>query len=74
MNKLTIGTRIRFTRTLSDPASGDHPALLYATEGELGTIVPAQYGDAMWAKTDSWPHAFGVDPDEVEIVVDPNPI
>ena len=66
MTDFNIGDRIRFTKTLTEEACGDHPRLLYASKGELGEIVPAQYGTEIWAKRDAWPAPFAVTTDEIE--------
>jgi hypothetical protein len=67
--KLPVGTRIRFTKTLDEPANEEHPHLVYADRGELGEIVdggrPAREGH--WAKTESNP-PFGVSRDEFEVI------
>lgn len=66
--RLPVGTRIRFTRTLDDPANEEHPHLVYAEKGETGEIVqgdrPAYEG--YWVKVDHWPHPFGASRDEFE--------
>lgn len=61
---LPIGTRIRFVETLDAPASGDHPALIYATKGEMGEITGYGTREGYWVKTDSWPNPFGASIEE----------
>lgn len=39
MEKLPIGTKVKFTKKLIDAATGDHPAFLLANKGETGYIV-----------------------------------
>ncbi len=63
-----VGTRIRFTRTLTAPANEDHPSLLFATMGDLGTIVGHGTAEGYWVRTDTWPNWFGASPAEVEEV------
>jgi hypothetical protein len=63
-----ISTTIRFTRTLIEPACGDHPTLQYAREGEYGTIVGHGTREGYWVKTDNWPEAFGASDTEFEVV------
>ena len=63
---LPVGTQIRFTQTLEEPASGEHPHLIYAERGELGEITGHGTREGYWVKTDSWPNAFGAARDEFE--------
>ena len=64
-----IGDRIRFTKTLDCPATGDHPAMIYVTRGQFGTITRVSgCEEGYWAVADGWPHPFGVAEDEFEIV------
>lgn len=67
--RLPIGTRIRFTKRLDCEATGDHPAFLYASVGELGEITGHGTPEGYWAKTDHWPNPFGVSRDEFEPVL-----
>jgi hypothetical protein len=66
--KLRIGTSIRFTQTLREGATGDHPAFLYAEAGEAGEITGYNDFEGYMVKTDSWPHAFGARRSEFEVV------
>ena len=70
---LPVGTRIRFLRELTTPATGDHPAFLFASRGQLGTITGHGTSEGYWAKTDDWPNAFGAAPGEFEVVTDAPP-
>lgn len=63
-----LGTRIRFPRTLDAPDSGDAPAHIYAEAGEFGSITGYNEFEGYWAKTDRWPHPFGVRDSEFEPV------
>lgn len=58
---LPVGTRIRFLKTLTEGPTEDHPGRLYASKGDLGTVVddfPCSEGHCV--KWDGWPHAaFG---------------
>ena len=63
---LPVGTRIRFTRTLTGEATGDHPAFLYAEKGDGGEITGHGTPEGYWVKWDRWPHAFGASRDEFE--------
>jgi hypothetical protein len=67
VGRLDIGTRIRFNRTMTEPACGDHPELLYAYAGETGTITGYGTREGYWAKTDNHPVAFGVAPHEFDV-------
>lgn len=69
VGRLDIGTRIRFNRTLTEPASGDHPELLYANDGENGTIVGYGTSEGYWVKTDNHPAKFGAAPHEFDVEV-----
>lgn len=63
---LGVGSRIRFVRTLTQPPSGDHPTLLYAYAGEMGTIVGHDCMEGYQVKTDNWHQWFGAHRDEFE--------
>ena len=66
--QIEVGTRIRFLKTLEEGPTGDHPALIYAVKGDLGTITEVGgCKEGFWAKWDKWPHAFGCSRDEFEI-------
>lgn len=67
VGRLEIGTRIRFNRTLQEQATGDHPALLYAYEGETGQIVGDDAPEGYWIKTDNHPDKFGAAPHEFDV-------
>ena len=58
---LPVGTRIRFLKTLEAGPNEDHPAIIYARKGDLGTVVddfPCAEGHCV--KWDRWSHAaFG---------------
>lgn len=69
VGRLDIGTRIRFNRTLTERANGDHPALLYAHEGEKGTIVGYGASEGYWVKTENCSAKFGAAPDEFDVEV-----
>jgi len=66
---LPVGTRIRFTKTLIQAASGDHPTLLYAEKGTEGEITGHGCREGYWVKWDRWPHPFGASRDEFEVVI-----
>ncbi len=55
------GTRIRFPREISEPATGDHPKFLLASAGEEGEIVSYNENSVFpySVKADSWPNSFG---------------
>ncbi len=57
--KLAIGTRIRFTRDLIEPACGDHPRLIYARKGETGTILDYNASEGYMVQADANPGKFG---------------
>lgn len=65
---IPIGTRIRFTRTLTEGPNEDHPAILFAQAGELGSITGHGCTEGYWAKTDDWTAPFGLSPDEFEVI------
>lgn len=68
-NKPQPGDRIRFTRTLIEPADGDHPDLLYAKEGEFGSIVSfGTCSEGFMVQTDSLPTSFGASIAEFEVI------
>lgn len=63
-----IGTRIRFTKRLDAPANEDHPAVVYAEKGSLGTVIGHKAREGYQVTWDNWPHWFGASRDEFEIV------
>lgn len=65
---LPVGTRIRFTRTLSEGPSEEHPGRLYATKGEMGWVTGHGAREGYWVKTDSWPAWFGASSQEIEAI------
>lgn len=70
---LPTGTRIRFTKELTDSACEDHPNLLYARAGELGEITGHGCREGYWVKTDNWPTPFGAAPHEFEVMTPDEP-
>ena len=64
------GTRIRFPRTIIEPANGDHPEFQMATAGDEGVIV--SYNDGLHfnyeVRIDSWPQAFGVRDNDFDVL------
>lgn len=68
MSQCSIGTKIRFKKTLIKRASGDSPECVYAFKGEMGEITGHDTPEGYWAKADAWPHSFGADEDEFEVV------
>ena len=65
---ITIGTRIRFLKTLDAPASEEHPACQYAAKGETGEVTGHGTREGYWVKTDGWPHPFGASAEEFEVL------
>lgn len=65
---IPIGNRIRFLKTLDARATEDHPDIVYAKKGELGTITGYGTKEGYWVKTDNWPSAFGASDTEFEEV------
>lgn len=64
---LPVGTRVRFTRTLTSAADEFSPGNLYAKKGELGTITGHGAPEGYWVKWDGWMHAaFGASREEIE--------
>lgn len=63
------GDRIRFLRRLDCGPTEDHPAFVYANKGETGEIVEVGgCAEGFLVKTDSWPHAFGAEASEFEVL------
>lgn len=58
-NRLDVGTKIRFIKTLTEPACGDHPGLLYAYENETGKVLGHDVREGHWVITDSCTSPFG---------------
>lgn len=50
-DKLPIGTKVRFLRTLTCAATEDHPAFLFALAGEKGEITGHDCEEGYWVKT-----------------------
>lgn len=71
--RVAAGTRITFSRSLSAPATGDHPALEYARAGEHGQITGYNDFEGYWVKTDTWPHPFGAQRDEFSVIPGTDP-
>ena len=64
-----IGSRIRFCKTLIGQANGDHPDILYASRGELGTVTGIGCKEGYMVRTDSHKTDFGaVFREEFEII------
>lgn len=61
-----IGTRIRFLSTLTAPARGAHPPLLYARKGDTGIIAGHRPREGYLVKAPGYPAHFGVTLSEVE--------
>lgn len=57
-------TKIKFIKTLFEEPSGDHPALLYAREGETGIIGSNTSSEGYWAQVDGFTNWFGIREDE----------
>ncbi len=64
------GTRIRFPRTIIEPACGDHPEFLMAAAGDMGEVVSCDRGLPFpySVKWDGWPHAFGAEEADFEVI------
>ena len=66
---MRVGTKIRFTKTLTEPANEDHPALQYAHKNQTGEITEiGGCQEGYWVKTDNWPHPFGCERKEFEVI------
>ena len=59
MEKLEIGTKIKFTKDLYSSASGDCPAFDYARKGQLGEVTGHNCHEGHMVKTDDWEASFG---------------
>jgi hypothetical protein len=59
MEKLVIGTKIKFTKDIYSHASGDCPAFDYARKGEIGEVTGHDCIEGHMVKTDSWNASFG---------------
>ena len=65
---IPVGTRIKFTKTLTESANEDHPDIIYARKDELGTVVGNGCSEGYWVTWDAWPHKFGASVNEFEIL------
>jgi len=63
-----IGTRIRFLKALTAPANEDHPYLIYAEKGELGTVVSYGCKEGCWVVAERCVHPFGASEEEFEVL------
>ena len=68
--KHPIGSRIRFLDDITGPASGDHPAYIYAKGGDLGRITDHNEvaHEGYWVTWDGWDASFGASDKEFEVV------
>ena len=57
--QLPVGTRIRFINDLTAPATGDHPAHLYARKDDNGTVTGHDCWEGHMVKWDNWNASFG---------------
>lgn len=54
------GTPIRFLKHLTEGPCEDHPGIIYAGKGQLGTIAKDEgTREGYWVKTDDWDTPFG---------------
>jgi hypothetical protein len=70
-NLIPIGTRVRFTKTIIEDATGDHPRFLLAEEGELGNVAVHYEFAHLYpygVVADRCPNRFAVAGDEIEEV------
>lgn len=58
-NKLPIGTRIEFLRTLESGPDEDSPGNHYATKGDGGEVTGHNCWEGHWVKWDHWKNSFG---------------
>lgn len=61
IEQLPIGTRIIFTRELSDGPDEFSPGNLYAEKGDGGEITGHGCREGYWVKWDKWMHPFGAE-------------
>lgn len=59
--RLPIGTRIVFLKTLDALACEDHPAFLYAKKGQGGEVTGHGCREGHWVKWDHWSTPFGAE-------------
>jgi hypothetical protein len=64
---LPIGTRIRFTKTLTSGPDEYSPGNHYATKGDGGVITGHGTSEGYWVKWDGWNASFGASRDEFEL-------
>lgn len=58
-NRLQIGTKIQFLKTLDCLPTSDAPAVLYAKKGQCGKVIGHDCPEGHWVVTDDCPHSFG---------------
>ena len=69
--KLPIGTRIKFIKTLDACATGDHPDIIYARKDEEGEITGHDAKEGYMVKADSWAASFGAELETEFVILTP---
>jgi len=70
MEKLEIGTKIKFTKDLYSHATDDCPAFDYARKGETGEVTGHDCREGHMVKTDNWDASFGAILNEEFVMLD----
>ena len=69
MTDIEAGTKIRFKRDIEGEPTGDSPACTYAKKGDYGVITKVGgCWEGYWVKWDDWPHSFGCESKDFEVV------
>lgn len=70
--QIKVGQRIRFPYEISCGPTDEHPALLFAKQGQLGRITAVgDCSEGYRATWDGWPTPFGIARNEFEPVDEP---
>ena len=56
-NEVQVGARIVFSRSIYEPACGDHPEFILCRKGEQGTVTGPQTSCGYLVRWDAWPSA-----------------
>jgi len=70
MDKLEPGTRIQFSKTITDTMFDNSPKLLYAHIGDYGTVIKDGAIGGYWVRTDHCPSLFVASRTEFKIITD----
>jgi hypothetical protein len=59
MEKIPIGTKIKFLKDLTERANEDHPDIIFAEKDDTGEIISYDAWEGYLVKWDKWDAPFG---------------